>query len=213
MVNSTCMYEDKLFIASDDGLTVLDENGEAVNIPLTKAQTASGVDLQAEDLVQMLNGVRIRSAISDSKGNLWLSTWRQYGLLRYRDGEVTAFTAADGMFSDQVRTVCERRDGSYIAAVTGGVNVIEGNQVVSGYAKNEGITNTEILTVAEGKNGDILIGTDGDGIYVSSGGSLRHITTDNGLMSDTILRIKKDYKRDIYWVVTSNSISYLAENY
>lgn len=213
VVNSTCMYEDKLFIASDDGLTVLDENGEAVDIPLTKARTVSGVDLQATDLVQMLSGIRIRSAISDSKGNLWLSTWRQYGLLRYRDGEVTAFTAADGMFSDQVRTVCERRDGSYIAAVTGGVNVIEGNQVVSGYAKHEGITNTEILTVTEAENGDILCGTDGGGIFILSGTRTVHIGTESGLTSGAVMRIKKDLSRDIYWIVTGNSLAYLTENY
>ena len=213
VVNSTCMYDDKLFIASDDGLIVLNGDGEAVDIPLTKAQTASGVDLQATDLVQMLSGIRIRSAVSDSKGYLWLSTWRQYGLVRYKDGEVTAFTAADGMFSDQIRTVCERQDGSYIAAVTGGVNVIEGDQVVSGYAKHAGITNTEVLTVTEAENGDILCGTDGGGIFILSGTRTLHIGTESGLISGAVMRIKKDQSRNIYWIVTGNSLAYLTENY
>ena len=67
--------------------------------------------------------------------------------------------------------------------------------------------------MAEGRNGDVLIGTDGDGIYIYGEGGLRHLTVENGLMSDTVMRIKKDHKRELYWIVTSNSISYLNENY
>ncbi len=213
VVNSTCVYDEKLFIASDDGLMVLNHDGKKVAVPLHKAATISGEDLGMTDLVDMLDGCRIRSVISDSKGNLWISTWRKYGLLRYKDGEVTAFTARDGMFSDQVRAVCEKQDGTVIAAVTGGVNVIEGDSIIAGYAGKEGITNTEILTVAEGENGDILCGTDGGGIYILSGSRMMHIGTESGLTSGAVMRIKKDSERNIYWIVTGNSIAYLTDQY
>ena len=41
--------------------------------------------------------------------------------------------------------------------------MIRDNKVERVYDESDGISNTEILTVAEGKNGDILAGTDGGG--------------------------------------------------
>lgn len=52
---------------------------------------------------------------------------------------------------------------SILAACTDGIAVIRDNKVERVYDESDGISNTEILTVAEGKNGDILAGTDGGG--------------------------------------------------
>ena len=213
VVNSTCLYNGMLYLATDGGLIVLDENGVVSSVPLTSAVTASGEDLGETDLVAMLDGCRIRSAIRDSKGNLWLSTWRKFGLVRLSGSEVTAFTAADGMLSDHVRAVYEREDGSIIAAVTGGVNVIEGDRVTAFYNEKDGFVNTEILTVTEGLRGEIVCGTDGGGIYIINGKLITHIDTNGGLTSDAVMRIKKDSGRGIYWIVTGNSIAYMTENY
>ena len=213
VVNSTCQYGEQLFIGTDAGLTVL-ENGKTVGqIPLTRAADASGQLLDEDDLLQMLDGCRIRSIIRDSKGRLWLSTWRKYGLIRYDGGVATCFTTADGLPSDRVRTVCERQDGAILAACTGGVALIEGDRVAQVYDENSGVSNTEILTVAEAGNGDMLFGSDGDGIYVIHGGQLMHIGTEEGLNSEIIMRIKRDPARDIFWIVTSNSIAYLDADY
>ncbi|MDO5131715.1 MAG: SpoIIE family protein phosphatase [Eubacteriales bacterium] len=213
VVNSTCRSEGRLFIAADTGLTVLDERGVVDSIPLTGAKTAGGIDLETSDLLEMLDGVRIRSIIRDSRGRLWISTWRRYGLLLYDKGEVTAFTVEDGLFSDQVRTVYERRDGSILAACTGGVNVIVDGRVTAGYSEKDGIINTEILTVAEGTDGDILVGTDGGGIYFLGRDGVRRIGRLQGLTSDAVMRIKPDPEKNLYWVVTGTSIAVLTADY
>ena len=44
VVNSTCFSDGMLFVATDSGLMVLDENGPVDKIPLTKAQTIGGED-------------------------------------------------------------------------------------------------------------------------------------------------------------------------
>ena len=44
------------------------------SLPLTKAATASGVDLETSDLLEYLNGVRIRSIVRDSKDRLWIAS-------------------------------------------------------------------------------------------------------------------------------------------
>ena len=213
VVNSTCLYNGDLYVATDDGLTVLCKEGAVPSVPIDKAVTASGEVLPETDLIEMLDGCRIRSIIRDSRNRLWISTWRKFGLLRFDGKEIMAFTAADGLLSDHVRTVCEREDGSFAAAVTGGVNIIEGDSVTAGYNEKNGIINTEILTVEEGKNGEILCGSDGGGIYILKGSVTLHIGTEGGLTSGAVMRIKKDPYKDLYWIVTGNSLAYMNDNY
>ena len=80
VVNSTCIYDDDLYIATDTGLIVLDEDKVVSKVPLN----STVVDYEGnktDDLLKMLENCRIRSMIRDSQDRLWISTWRRYGLL------------------------------------------------------------------------------------------------------------------------------------
>ncbi len=213
VVNTTCCYEDKLFIGTDNGLTVLDKDGAVSRIELEGSKTSSGKNLGYLELISMLRGVRIRSVIKDSKDRLWISTYDDLGLIRYDHGSVVNFVKADGMPSNRIRAVSECSNGKFLVACTGGLVVIDGDNIEKIYDSSSGINNTEILTVSEGTNGDMLVGTDGDGIYVVGNPGMKHLNTDSGLMSDVILRIKKDEARGIYWIVTSNSLAYMTSDY
>ena len=217
VVNSTCMCEGNLFVATDAGLTVIDENGPVASLPLTKAVTNTGAafeaDVETDDLIKLLDGCRIRSIIRDSQDRLWISTWRKYGLLRYEKGELTVFAQGDGPLSNSMRAVCERRDGTILVALTGGVNVIDGDRIVASYGEADGIVNTESLTVAEGANGDIVLGSNGGGLYIINESGVRNINVEDGLPSDIVMRLKRDPKRDLIWVVTSSAIAYMTPDY
>ncbi|MBR4656250.1 MAG: SpoIIE family protein phosphatase [Oscillospiraceae bacterium] len=214
VVNSTCMHDGKLFVGTDTGLIALDDNGMVSSIPLTKASTASGKDLGADDLISMLDGFRIRSIIRDSRNRLWFSTWRGEGLLCYDRGEVTAFSMDDGMLSNNFRAVCEREDGSILVALSGGVNVIRDGRVVAGFDKDDGIVVAETLTVAEGTDGDIVVGSNGGGIYIfNENGLVKTVNVEDGLPSGIVMRLKRDAKRDVIWIVTSNAIAYMTPDY
>ncbi|MBO4919399.1 MAG: SpoIIE family protein phosphatase [Erysipelotrichaceae bacterium] len=213
VVNSTCMLDGKLFAATDEGLMIFDDSGMVNEWPLKKVSTADGTDLEFSDLLQMLDGCRIRSIISDSKGRLWLATWNRYGLLRYDDGEITVFNVNNGLYSDAIRMVCERKDGSILVANTGGVSVIEGDGVVASYDESDDITNTEILCLEEGENGDIIIGSDGGGIFIVSKNGTKKINYRDGLTSGAVMRIKYDEDHHVYWIVTGDSLAYLNEDY
>ncbi|MBR5088575.1 MAG: HD domain-containing protein [Ruminiclostridium sp.] len=213
VVNSTCYSEGKLFVATDTGLIVLDDNGIVTSLPLTKAVTASGADLGTADLIEYLTGSRIRSIIKDSLGRLWFSTWRANGLLRYDHGSLTAFTADDGLLSGDLRAVSEGKDGRILVALTGGVNVIEGDKVTVSYGRDDGIVNTESLTVAEGLNGEIILGSNGRGIYVIDGSGVRNIDVEQGLPSDIVMRLRRDEKNNVIWIVTSSAIAYMTPDY
>ena len=194
VVNSTCYYHDQLYIGTDDGLILLDENsGESVS----------------NELTSLLDGSRIRSIERDSRDNIWISTFSTNCLVRYSSGAIRRFTTDDGLPSERIRTVSETGDGRILVACTGGVAVIEGNEVTKIYNEDAGLSNTEILTVAEADNGDLIFGSDGDGLYIIHGDETINIGTDEGLTSDVVMRVKKDTSRDILWLVTSNSIAYI----
>ena len=215
VVNTTCVADGQLYIGTDTGLLVLGENGPVDHVPLTGSVTASGEELGQTDLLEMFDGCRIRSIIRDSRGRLWFSLWRKYGLVCCDRGRVTVYSEADGLVSDRMRAVCEREDGSMLAFGAGGASVIGSGQVTASYGEEAGIANTEILTAALGDNGDILLGSDGGGIYIldENGQNMRHIGTEDGLGSDIVLRIRKDAVRDIYWIVTGNSLAWMTEEY
>ena len=209
-VNSTCLTDGRLFIATDTGLIVMENESRMDALPLTGAVTASGEDLGVTDLISYLNGVRIRSIIRDSRDRLWLCTWRKCGLLCYDHGALTAYTEQDGLFSGQVRTVSEMEDGTILVANLGGLTLIRDGKVVSSIGEKDGLTNTSVLTVTEGFDHEIVMGTDGGGIFVFSGEGTRHIGEGDGLLSGIILRLKKSRNIDVYWIVTSNSLAYMT---
>ncbi|MBR1606202.1 MAG: HD domain-containing protein [Clostridia bacterium] len=213
VVNTACMCEGKLLIGSDSGLLVLDENGPVSSMPLTRAVTPDGQDLGADDLISLLEGVRIRSIIRDSRDRIWISTWRKIGLLRYDHGEVLVFTPESGLTSGSLRAVAEKEDGRILLALTGGVDVIEGDQIVASYGEKEGIATTESLTVSEGLNGEIVLGSNGGGLYLIDGAGVRNINVEDGLPSDVVLRLKLDKKNNVVWIVCSSALAYMTPDH
>ena len=210
VVYSTCMYDGKLFIGTkSSGLLILQDGYLLDEAPLESAVSASGEELADFDLLNSLDGTKIRSIIRDSKGILWISTFGDTALTAYDGKGIVRYTEADGLPSNRVRTVCERADGSILVACTGGVAVIENGKVTKSYGEEDGLYNIEILTVCETESGEILAGSDGGGIYVISDNGVECIDTDSGLKSDVVMRIKKDRFRDLYWIVTSNSLAYM----
>ena len=223
IVNTTCLDGDRLFVGTDSGLMVI-ENGQRLDrLPLISVVTASGKTLSVNDLLTFTKGIRIRSVIRDSRGRLWICLWSQYALLRYDHGQLMVFSKSDGvpagtdpdspalpLLSDRARTVAECEDGSIIVAHPEGVSVIQGECVTATYGVEDGLVVPAILTLTEGFNHELILGSDGGGIYVISPDGLRHIGMKDGLKSEVILRIKRSQYRDIYWIATGNSIAYMT---
>ena len=209
VVNSTCIFDDKLFIGTDAGMTILDKDG-AVDSFLCQYDNMDTGTSHKSNMLKVFDGMRVRSVVKDSRNRLWICSWNVLGLMCYDNGHIFVFNALDNLPSERVRTVYERKDGSLLVAVTGGVSIINNNKVVRNYGEDDGIKNTEILTVCEDAGGNILAGSDGGGIYVINDKGVRNLTKSDGLASDTILRLKPDRRRDITWVITSNSIGYIT---
>ena len=195
VTNTTYVYQGDLYIGTDVGLQLLDQDHNPKENVLT----------------DLLKGVRIRSIKADSAGNLWLCTYNaNLGLICYHgDGTYQLFNQASGMVSDRTRTVTELSDGTIAVAASGGVNLIRDGQVIATYDAHSGIINTEILCIAEGDNGSIYFGSDGGGLYILDHGEIRCLGLDDGLKSQVIMQLHWDSQREVYWIVTSNSIAYM----
>ena len=213
VVNSTCVSGGKLFIGTDSGLKVIDSDKVIDSIPVKEVISWDTEMKKQTDLVKLLEDVRIRSIIRTDDGHVWFSTYSSRGLVEYYDDTVRIYKAQDGLPSDRVRTVYMKSDGSVMAVCSGGLAIVKDGKVLNVYNDKSGLSNTELLTAVAADNGDMILGSDGDGIYVISGNSVRNFGLGDGLESEVVMRIKKDRNRNIFWIITSNSIAYMTEDY
>ncbi len=197
VVNATCLNGKNLYIGTDTGLIVLDGNYKPIDSKLT----------------ELLDGNRIRCIMSDSKGNLWICTYSEHGLVRYNPSTqaITGFTEENGLASNRVRMAKEMSDGSVAVATNAGVCIIKDGKITNTYNNDAGISNLEILCIEEAKDGTVYLASDGDGIYKVVDGKVSKLGLDDGLKSEVVLRIKQSPYDDICWVVTSNSIAYIKD--
>ncbi|MBD5383807.1 MAG: HD domain-containing protein [Ruminococcaceae bacterium] len=198
VVNTTCLYGDDLYIGTDTGLLVVDGSYRKKTTYLT----------------ELLEGVRIRCIKTDSQNRLWLCTYSEKGLICYSGGEdCTCYNTHTGLKSDRIRAMTELSDGTVAAATSAGVVFIKDGEITGMFGEDDGIGNTEILTVCEGENNEIYLGSDGGGIFViDRNGVINHFGLEDGLRSEIIMRIKKDPTRSGCWVITGNSLAYMENN-
>ena len=199
VVNSTCKQGEYLYIGTDTGLVILD----------------SGYRPVENELSRTLSGTRIRCITEDSEGCIWLCTYSEKGLVRYdaAKGEIKNYTEeGSGLLSNRVRMAAELSDGSIAIATNRGMNIIKDGAVAASYGAAQGISNTEILTIAEGTDGKLYLGSDGNGIYVVDGTKISRLGLEDGLTSEVVMRIKRDPKDDnAFWVISSSTIEYLED--
>ncbi|MBQ9482345.1 MAG: HD domain-containing protein [Clostridia bacterium] len=205
VVNTTCKYKNDLYIGTDKkGLIILNEDYVVKNNALTA----------------LLEGVRIRCIKKDAKGFLWICTYgSDYGLVRYdpETGEYKSYNssnadAGEKIISNDTRMVAELSDGSIAVATDGGVDIISDGIVTAAYDKENGLTNTVILCIAENSDGTLFFGSDGDGIYMVNGSRKSRLGLDDGLESEVIMRMQKDpVEKDMFWIITSNSIAHMKD--
>lgn len=199
-VNTTVLYDHKLYIGTDSGLRIVDSQNHVVE----------------NELSAMLSGIRIRSMMCDSKDRLWISTYAQYGLICYdaADEKWENYTTKEGLRHDQVRMSLELENGDIAAATNGGVALIRDGRVIKTYAEAEGIQNEVILCLAQDAEGLLYAGSDGNGIYRidTETDEVVNISVDDGLTSGVILRLVPDEAAEGIWVSNGSSVSLLKKD-
>ena len=195
VVNATCFYGGELYVGTDDGLYI----------------AGLGHNSVSNDLTKYLKNIRIRHFMKDKNGKLWISTFSgNKGLICYeKDTSIESYTTENGLPSNEIRCTYEMTDGTVAVGTNDGLVYIKDYQVKRTVGSDDGMMNTVILTVTEGDNGEILAGTDGDGVYVIDDSGARKM--EGKLTSDVIMRLKKDKVNGLYWIITSNSVEYMKD--
>ncbi len=197
VTNATCMYNDRLYIGTDNGIMIIDSDDLIID----------------NQLIDFIGDSRVRCISEDQDGNLWIAVYNnEIGLVCLTaGGEIVNYTTEEGMPCNEIRCIVPASDGSVLVGTNKGLVFMRDGEVVSTAGAQDGMKNTVLLTVAEGDNGEIYAGSDGDGLYVINAGTVSRIGRDEGLTSDVVMRIKKDDKYQVYWIVTSNSIEYMKD--
>ena len=193
VVNSTLMHKGTFYVAADDGLSIMDKSWNKQETALTK----------------MLKGVRVRCLMADSEGNIWLSTYKSYGVICLgEDGTIKIYSDKDGLPDRKVRLTFECANRDIAVGTNAGIAIIREGKIVKTITASDGLKNTTVLSLCEDADGALYIGTDGGGIYKYHNNKLTCYTNKDGLSSGIILRMLYDKESNGMWVSTGNNLNF-----
>ncbi|MGN0318429.1 MAG: HD domain-containing phosphohydrolase [Lachnospira sp.] len=192
-VNAVTYYDGDYYCGMNDGIKILD--GEDLTV-------------KTNSISESVQGLRVRSLYVDSTDRLWLCTYG--GLFCYdkKDGiSVYKYDSYD-ITSERFRCITQLSDGTIVTGTADGINFFKDGDLTGALDAQDGLVNTQILSIVEGLDGTVWAGSDGSGIYVISEGKLiENYTVEDGLSSNIILRIVPH--EDGYFIVTSNALCHV----
>ena len=92
-------------------------------------------------------------------------------------------------------------------------HVIEDDRVTASYGEDDGIVSSAILSVCAAPDGDVILGSNGGGIYIIGKEGIRCVDMRSGLNSGVVMHIKYDPELDVFWLITGNAIAYMTTDY
>lgn len=196
-VNAVCEYKGNYYCGTDNGLVIIKEGSYG----------------QVENkITELLQGVRIRSIMKDSQGTLWFCTYGKNGLVSVKEkGYINSINSNRGATDDRFRCMTELHDGTIAVGTADGINFVDDDHVIGTVTQDDGLENSQILSLCEGEDGYLYAATDGAGIYVLKNQKLiKNIRIDDGLTADVVLRLVP--YQDGFFVVASNSLCYMEND-
>ncbi|MBO4952468.1 MAG: response regulator [Lachnospiraceae bacterium] len=197
MVNAVYENRGKRYIATDDGLYIYNDKGEQ----------------QVNELTDMLQNVSVRHIIADSKGNIWISTYRKYGVIKYKpDGSYEVFGRSNGLPAITVNCTLPLSEGRIAVATTEGMAILgTDGRAEQTFGMDTELAEVNILSLFETEEGDVFAGTDGSGIYVLEHGmdTLTHYGSEDGLNSDVISCFAQGEQG--VWIGTDSGVCFYNE--
>ena len=196
VVNSTWKKDGLLYVATDTGLVVLDEDLRTVSLPIS----------------ELLSTARVRAVKEDREGSLWFCSFDSNALVRLsEDGEIRVWNKDNGLATNYVRTAFERSDGTLVVSESGALDFFRDGELAESISSSQGFIGSGVLSIGESDDGTLYLGTSWDGVYVVQEGSAEPFDGPSDLSSGVILQLKNDPFRDIVWVLSSNSVAELRD--
>ncbi len=181
------------YIGTDTGLYIINQDNVLVS----------------NELTDYLANVSIRDITHDKAGNLWISTYRRYGVVEYtKSGGIKAFNKFTGLVSNLVNTSCPLANGNIAVGTKDGISIFSHTgSVIKQYNYENGLDYPNIISLYEDENGILYAGSDGGGLYVINGKDVVNYTDDDGLNSNVVSCISGGKDGGI-WIGTNNGMTY-----
>lgn len=142
---------------------------------------------------------QVLSLCQDFKGNIWIGTYGG-GLNKFDGINFTLFTKSEGLHSNTVTAIFEdSKKQIWAGTANGGVSRYNGKTF-------EKISSSKIsvLSINEDKNGNILIGTEKQGVFTISGQHLQPVPRLDFLSGNLVNSIYRDHVGNL-WFATQNA--------
>ena len=196
--NAVTKYHGDLYMGADTGLYILDRNRRPVRNALT----------------DLLDGIRVRYFAKDKDDNLWIATYQRFGLLRYKNGTWQKWGVAEGMPTNKIRTLLVRRNGDIAVGTGDGLVLMRNNSIYRIYDRDtSAVENGVILSLCEDPQGNLYMGSDGNGIYkLELDGTVMAIPmADNGERLGSVLSMEWDTRRNGMWIGNGKGVYFMQD--
>lgn len=167
----------------------------------------SPLGLERLEVAQGLPEQRVISLFQDNEDSIWVGT--NGGLMRLRDVPFTTITEAQGLAGNYVRSVLAHSDGSvWVGSSTGLTHIKDNVARTIALVMPDGST-PSVLSLAEGKAGELWVGTFTHGLLRLVNGQLMDLySRADGLVGNEVRAILPGKDGDI-WVGTAAGLSRL----
>lgn len=136
----------------------------------------------------------ILPVFEDTGGALWMGS--DHGLMRWKDGRVTAYTSRDGLPNNLVFSIAQDRSGAMWIATRGGLARLT-DGVFHRFGATEGLPADVVVCSLTDHNGDLWVGTRG-GLSRFDGQRFITYTTRDGLSSNYVRAIFEDQNHTLW---------------
>ena len=192
-VNCIKVIDGNRYVCTDEGLYIINTQNK----------------LEKNELTDVLKGVGVSDIIKDRNGNIWVATFRRFGICKWNGKDEPQFLGrVNGLPSNTINSLIELHSGKIAAATSEGISIIDGANVEN-YTVNDGLDYPNITSVIETDDGKIIAGSEGGGIYVISGKNIKNYNTKNGMTSDMVTCITKGESG--YYIGTDNGITFYGD--
>jgi ligand-binding sensor domain-containing protein/signal transduction histidine kinase len=147
---------------------------------------------------------QIQALLEDDTGALWIGTYGG-GLVRLKDGRFEAYTTAEGLPGDTVRSLSQSADGSlWIGTHGAGLGRLR-DGVFRTLTRRDGLAGDLVRAVRASRDGAVWVGTN-HGLNRLRGGAVETFTTATGLLHENVTSLFED-GRGRMWIGTSGGLN------
>lgn len=138
----------------------------------------------------------VSALYEDYEGNIWVGT-RGGGISKFTNGEITTYTRKEGLSHNNVHSVYADSASNLLICTSRGLDRFNGYKFSNAF-KDIGPDDNIILTVTRRMNGEVWVGTDGNGIYRMVNKHFVHYSTEEGLTGNKIRVIYEDHEGTLW---------------